>query len=93
MQAKGPTPKNRGRKAAENGLKIRPLPYHRVGKGLGKPEIAGFALSCVRGCAVLVDFAFPAHLTLHPESCATHDRSNHVALPQRSENVGAFMVR
>src|ERR1035438_7166506 len=37
MQARGPTPKNRGRKAAENGLKIRPLPYHRVGEGL-RPE-------------------------------------------------------
>lgn len=40
-----PDPKNRGRKAAENGVKIRPLPCHRVGNGLGKPETRKFAPS------------------------------------------------
>jgi|SRR5580658_5834840 hypothetical protein len=33
VRAKGPTLQNRGRKAAENGLGIRPLPYQRRGKG------------------------------------------------------------
>ena len=45
-----------------------PFLNHRVGKGLGKPEIAGFALSCVHPCAAFVDFPFRSSLPLQPES-------------------------
>ena len=39
MQTSGPTLRNRGRKAAENALKIRPLPNHRGHKVRTKSAI------------------------------------------------------
>jgi len=42
-----PPRRNRGRKVAQIEVAARSLLNHRVGKGLGKPEIAGFVLFCI----------------------------------------------
>jgi hypothetical protein len=41
----------RGQKTAKTGDSADTLADHLIGEGLEKPEIAGFAVSCVHPCA------------------------------------------